>query len=74
VDGKVSNTGNSFARMDFSNMSFGNLNASPAFTGLIDMNFVNTSYVHTAMAKIRLVNSSGTGLENNRAVILLWIY
>lgn len=44
VDGKVSNTGSGFARMDFSNMSFGNLNASPAFTGLIDMNFVNTSY------------------------------
>jgi len=44
IDGKVSNSGSSFARMDFSNMSFSNLNASPAFTGLIDMNFVNTSY------------------------------
>jgi len=44
IDGKVSNTGSSFARMDFANMSFGNLNASPAFTGLIDMNFTNTSY------------------------------
>ncbi|KQT26121.1 hypothetical protein ASG22_05475 [Chryseobacterium sp. Leaf405] len=44
VDGKVSNTGSTFARMDFSNMSFANLNASPAFTGFIDMNFVNTSY------------------------------
>ncbi|MCJ8152245.1 hypothetical protein MKJ01_00535 [Chryseobacterium sp. SSA4.19] len=44
IDGKISNTGSSFARMDFVNMSFGNMNASPAVTGLIDLNFTNTSY------------------------------
>lgn len=44
IDGKVSNTGSGVARMDFSNMSFGYLNATPAFTGLLDLNFVNTSY------------------------------
>lgn len=44
IDGKISNSGSSFARIDFVNSSFSNINASPAVTGLIDMNFTNTSY------------------------------
>lgn len=44
IDGKINNSGNGFARIDFLNTSITNINASPAVTGLIDMNFTNTPY------------------------------
>ncbi|MCW3170735.1 hypothetical protein OMO38_19570 [Chryseobacterium sp. 09-1422] len=44
IDGKIKNSGSSLARIDFLNSSFININASPAITGLIDMNFTNTAY------------------------------
>lgn len=44
IDGKIKNSGSGLARIDFVNSSFSNINASPAVTGLIDMNFTNTAY------------------------------
>ncbi len=44
VDGKIRNSASGFARFDVSNASFGNMNASPAVVGFIDMNFTNTNY------------------------------
>lgn len=44
MDGKISNSGSGYARMDFSNASLGYLNATPAVTGSVDLNFTNTNY------------------------------
>lgn len=43
VDGKIKNTSNGFARIDISNAAtIGNMNATPAFEGKIDINTIAT--------------------------------
>lgn len=44
IDGKIKNTQNDFARLDIANARFGTVNATPAITGKIDVNFSNTDY------------------------------